>query len=340
MKLADFDYVLPDALIARHPLPTRTDSRLLHCRRQTNAFEHRTFKDLFELVGPNDCLVLNNTRVFNARLHGKKASGGKIEILIERVLDSHHALAHIKSSHAPKTGSLVQFTDQVEAKVIGRQDDLFELHFLCETPLFDFLAQNGQVPLPPYIDRLPDEKDAERYQTVYARHQGAVAAPTAGLHFDQALLQRLKKKGVQIVEITLHVGAGTFQPVRVDDILSHKMHGEIMQVPKVVCDAVMETRKKGGRVIAVGTTCVRALESAASVGKITPYEGETDLFITPGYRFRCVDALITNFHLPKSTLLMLVCALGGYKMMMQAYQTAIDNQYRFYSYGDAMLVSE
>ncbi|WAM56214.1 tRNA preQ1(34) S-adenosylmethionine ribosyltransferase-isomerase QueA [Vreelandella venusta] len=342
MQRADFHFELPDELIARYPSEQRSDCRLLCVDGQSGALEHRQFADLLELLEPGDLLVFNDTRVIPARLHGHKASGGKVEMLLERPLDSHRGLAHIRSSKSPKPGTELIFEGDIHAVVEGRRDALFELRFLGDTPMIALLEKHGHMPLPPYITRDDELSDRERYQTVYARRDGAVAAPTAGLHFDQPLLDALAEKGVNSAFVTLHVGAGTFQPVRVDNILEHHMHSEWIEVSETACQQVRDTQAAGKRVIAVGTTSVRCLESAclkSSDGQIAPYSGDTDIFIYPGYEWRCVDALITNFHLPESTLLMLVSAFAGYDHMMRAYRTAVDERYAFFSYGDAMLLT-
>ncbi|MGP5308546.1 tRNA preQ1(34) S-adenosylmethionine ribosyltransferase-isomerase QueA [Vreelandella alkaliphila] len=342
MQRADFHFELPDELIARYPSEQRSDCRLLCVDGQSGALEHRRFADLLELLEPGDLLVFNDTRVIPARLHGHKASGGKVEMLLERPLDSHRGLAHIRSSKSPKPGTELIFEGDIHAVVEGRRDALFELRFLGDTPMIALLEKHGHMPLPPYITRDDELSDRERYQTVYARRDGAVAAPTAGLHFDQPLLDALAEKGVNSAFVTLHVGAGTFQPVRVDNILEHHMHSEWIEVSEAACQQVRNAQAAGKRVIAVGTTSVRCLESAclkSSDGQIAPYSGDTDIFIYPGYEWRCVDALITNFHLPESTLLMLVSAFSGYDHMMRAYRTAVDERYAFFSYGDAMLLT-
>lgn len=341
MKTQDFHFNLPDRLIARYPKPERTASRLLCLDKSTGQCAHRGFSDIESLLEPGDLLVFNNTKVIPARLFGKKVSGGKLEVLIERVLDSQHALAHIRSSKSPKPGSLILVGDDKtwsQVEVVGRRDALFELAFPeGVTPV---LERYGHMPLPPYIEREDELSDRERYQTVYAEKAGAVAAPTAGLHFDEALLQRLTAKGVNFAYVTLHVGAGTFQPVRVEDVTEHKMHSEYLEVSEDVCQHVEAAKAAGRRVVAVGTTSVRSLETAAKSGRIQHYAGDTDIFIYPGYAFRVVDALITNFHLPESTLIMLVSALAGKNNVMNAYQLAVDNEYRFFSYGDAMFIAE
>jgi len=342
MQRADFHFELPDELIARYPSEQRSDCRLLCVDGQSGALAHRRFPDLLDLLEPGDLLVFNDTRVIPARLHGHKASGGKVEMLLERPLDSHRGLAHIRSSKSPKPGTELIFEGDIHAVVEGRRDALFELRFLGDTPMIALLEKHGHMPLPPYITREDELSDRERYQTVYARRDGAVAAPTAGLHFDQPLLDALAEKGINSAFVTLHVGAGTFQPVRVDNILEHHMHSEWIEVTDSTCQQIRETQAAGKRVIAVGTTSVRCLESAcmkSSDGQIAPFSGDTDIFIYPGYEWRCVDALITNFHLPESTLLMLVSAFAGYEHIMQAYRTAVEKRYAFFSYGDAMLLT-
>ena len=337
MQRQDFYFDLPESLIAKAPTEERRGSRLLCLDGETGALAHRRFSDLLELVEPGDLLVFNDTRVIPARLFARKASGGRLEILIERVLDEHRALAHIRSSKSPKPGSEILLEDDTVLKMVDRHDALFELEFPQEGAL-QVLERLGHMPLPPYIDRADTDSDKERYQTVYSRNAGAVAAPTAGLHFDDEMIESLRRKGADTAFVTLHVGAGTFQPVRVDDIHTHKMHTEILDVSEEVCAAVAACKARGGRVIAVGTTSVRALESAAASGELKPTQGETDIFIYPGYQFRVVDRLITNFHLPESTLLMLVSAFAGYRNTMNAYAAAVENEYRFFSYGDAMLI--
>ncbi|MCE8033826.1 tRNA preQ1(34) S-adenosylmethionine ribosyltransferase-isomerase QueA [Billgrantia tianxiuensis] len=342
MQRADFHYELPEELIARYPSERRSDCRLLCVNGESGELAHRRFTDLLELLEPGDLLVFNDTRVIPARLHGHKASGGKVEMLLERPLDAHRGLAHIRSSKSPKPGTELIFEGDVRAVVEGRREALFELRFLGETPLIELLERHGHMPLPPYIDRADELADRDRYQTVYARRDGAVAAPTAGLHFDEPLLERLAAKGVESAFVTLHVGAGTFQPVRADDIREHQMHSEWIEVNEAACDKVRVAQAAGRRVIAVGTTSVRCLESAcrqSTDGRIVPYSGETDIFIYPGYEWRCVDGLITNFHLPESTLLMLVSSFAGYETIMAAYREAVAERYAFFSYGDAMLLT-
>ncbi|KUJ81545.1 tRNA preQ1(34) S-adenosylmethionine ribosyltransferase-isomerase QueA [Microbulbifer flavimaris] len=338
MRRQDFHFDLPDELIARAPARERRGSRLLCLDGPTGAVDHRKFLELPQLVQSGDLLVFNDTRVIPARLFGRKESGGKLEILIERVLDEGRALAHIRSSKSPKPGTRILLEDDTALEMVARHDALFELAFPSEGAL-PVLERLGHMPLPPYIDRPDDEADRERYQTVYNREAGAVAAPTAGLHFDEEMLDTLRDMGVETAFVTLHVGAGTFQPVRVDDIHEHQMHSEVLNVPESVCRAVADCRARGGKVIAVGTTSVRALESAAASGELKPTVGETDIFIYPGYQFQVVDRLITNFHLPESTLMMLVSAFAGYEQTMNAYREAVRERYRFFSYGDAMLIS-
>jgi S-adenosylmethionine:tRNA ribosyltransferase-isomerase len=335
--LDDFDYHLPAELIAQTPARTRSGSRLLHVDGQR--IDDRSFTDLPELVHAGDVLVFNDTRVINARLRGRKPTGGEVEVLIERVLGADTAVAQLKASHAPRIGGTIQLASGVRATVIGREDRFFELRFEGTGDLERWLEQHGEVPLPPYITHVPGASDAERYQTVYARNPGAVAAPTAGLHFDQAMLDRLAERGVRQAFITLHVGAGTFAPVQSQVIAEHRMHAETYAIPGATAEMIAAARAEGGRVVAVGTTSLRALESATDAGgSVRAGAAETALFITPGYRFRVVDRLLTNFHLPKSTLLMLVCAFGGYDAIRHAYAHAIAHRYRFMSYGDAMLL--
>lgn len=336
MQTSDFHFELPDELIAQHPPEKRGDSRLLHVKGRTGVFADRHFSELPDLLQQGDLLVFNDTRVMKARLFGTKETGGKIEILIERLLSPDRAIAHVRASKSPKPMSLILVgNDRIE--VTGRDDAFFELRSI-DTPFANLMERNGHMPLPPYITRSDEDDDMERYQTVYAECEGAVAAPTAGLHFTPELLAELDSKGIQRTHVTLHVGAGTFQPVRVDDLDAHVMHSEWLEVTQEVCDRVHQAREDGNRVVAIGTTSVRALESASASGELQPMKGDTQLFITPGYRFRSVDLMLTNFHLPESTLLMLVSAFGGYKTMMQAYRHAVDQQYRFFSYGDAMLI--
>lgn len=337
MQVADFFFELPESLIARYPLAERRASRLLVLEGPSGALSHRRFVDLLDYVRPGDLMVFNDTRVIPARLFGRKATGGQLEILVERVLDTQCVLAHVRASKSPKAGSSILIDGGGEAQVLGRQESLFELGF--SEPVLPLLERVGHMPLPPYIDRPDEGSDRERYQTVYAQRAGAVAAPTAGLHFDEAMLAALREQGVATAYVTLHVGAGTFQPVRVERIEDHHMHSEWLEVGQAVVDAVAECRARGGRVIAVGTTSVRSLETAARSGQLQPFAGETDIFIYPGKPFHVVDALVTNFHLPESTLLMLVSAFAGYRETMAAYAEAVREGYRFFSYGDAMFIT-
>ena len=339
MKKSDFNYHLPEHLIAQKPLAKRVASRMLCMDKLTGELKDNLFVDFIELINANDLLVLNDTKVIPARLFGTKQTGGKVEILIERVLDEYHALAHIRSSKSPKAGAVIELDNGLSCLVTGRENDLFCLQFGDENTVLDLLEQIGHIPLPPYITRADDKEDLTRYQTVFAKQAGAVAAPTAGLHFDQNTMDALEQKGIKKAFVTLHVGSGTFQPVRVDELSDHIMHKEYYSVPEATVDAVRQTREKGGRIIAIGTTAVRALESASRSGQLESGFGDTDLFITPGYTFKSVDAMLTNFHLPESTLLMLISAFAGYDHVMDAYQHAIKQQYRFFSYGDAMFLA-
>ncbi|MFN3880201.1 MAG: tRNA preQ1(34) S-adenosylmethionine ribosyltransferase-isomerase QueA [Nitrincola lacisaponensis] len=339
MRVSDFSFELPDELIARFPLERRSASRLLCLDGDTGVLQHRQFSDLTELLRPGDLLVFNDTRVIPARLYGQKASGGQVEVLIERLQGDQQALAHIRSSRAPKPGSQLLLEGGIQVEVTGRQGSLFVLQF---DPLGDVMAQleaHGHMPLPPYMQREDQPSDRERYQTVYNRRPGAVAAPTAGLHFDQPLLDALQQQGIETAFVTLHVGAGTFQPVKVDRVEEHTMHAEYIEVSETVCEAVRAARARGGRVVAVGTTSVRSLETASQSGELQPFSGDSQIFIYPGYRFRSVDAMITNFHLPESTLLMLVSAFAGQDNIRAAYAEAIAERYRFFSYGDAMFMT-
>lgn len=343
MKTADFDYDLPDELIAQHPAVSRSSSRLLCLDGNTGLTQDRLFAELPQFVRPHDIFVLNDTKVIKARLHGHKATGGVVEVLVERILPNETggtniALAHLRASKSPKPGSRIQFTDGVMATMLHREDDLFALKFDGDASVYDILARIGEVPLPPYITHNADATDESRYQTVYAKHAGSVAAPTAGLHFDAPMLSALQSAGVKIAYVTLHVGAGTFRPVRDDNISQHVMHAERYSVPQVTVSAIEDAKAKGGRVIAVGTTSMRTLESAAHSGKLMVDSGETSIFITPGFTFQVVDRLVTNFHLPKSTLMMLVSAFAGHANTMAAYRHAVESRYRFFSYGDAMLI--
>lgn len=342
MKLSDFHFDLPDELIARHPEPVRSASRLL-CVEAGGALAHRRFADLPGLLQPGDLLVMNDTRVLAARLFGEKESGGRIELLVERVQGSHELLCHLRASRSPRPGSRLKFAAGVEAEMLGRVDDLFHLRF--SAPVLAVLAAQGEIPLPPYMTRRPEGDDSERYQTVYAHPEKAAsaAAPTAGLHFDESVFAALEARGVQRAYVTLHVGAGTFRPVKAEDVVSHKMHSEWLSVSPETVAAIRETKARGGRVVAVGTTSVRSLETAARGAEpgewLRPYEGETDIFIYPGYDWRVVDALVTNFHLPESSLIMLVSAFAGYENVMAAYREAVAQRYRFFSYGDAMFLT-
>ena len=333
MFLSDFDYELPSDLIAQYPPARRRDSRLLVVGK---SLEDRQFKDLPALLHDGDLLVFNDTRVIRARLHGRKQTGGQVEVLVERVLPASEVLAQVRASKTPKPGTILELAGGCDATVIGREDDMFRLRF--SVPVLEFLQQHGDVPLPPYLNRDSESADNERYQTVYAREPGAVAAPTAGLHFDERMLEETTRMGVQHEYVTLHVGAGTFQPLREEQIEANRLHAERVQVSAEVCDAVRATRASGGRVIAVGTTSVRALETASASGDLQPFDGETDLFVVPGFAFQCVDAMLTNFHLPRSSLMMLVAAFAGRERILDAYRHAVENQYRFFSYGDAMLI--
>jgi len=345
MRRSDFYFDLPGELIAQQPLESRSDSRLLCLDGVTGVFVDRQFRELTTLVSPGDLLVFNNTRVIPARLFAQKQTGGNVEILVERVIDSKNVLAHVRASKSPKPESILTIAGQVQMRVLGRQGDLFQLALEADESVMDVLKAHGQVPLPPYIERNnlvsgsnTSETDKVRYQTVYAQRDGAVAAPTAGLHFDNDLLNRLNAGGVASAFVTLHVGAGTFQPVRVDNIEDHHMHSEYVEIDQTVCDLVQQTRSKGGRVIAVGTTSMRCLETAAMKGDIAPYKGDTNIFIYPGIPIHVTDALVTNFHLSESTLLMLVSALAGKEHIFNAYRHAISQRYRFFSYGDAMFI--
>jgi len=337
MRVAEFDYALPEDLIAQHPAAQRSRSRLLQLDGACGSLSDRSFAELPTLLGPNDVLVLNDTRVIKARLFGRKSTGGRIELLIERMLGEHEALALIRAGHPPRSGSELALGDGLRAEVLGREADLYRVRF-AGLSVVDALERHGAVPLPPYIGHAPEREDADRYQTVYADRPGAIAAPTAGLHFDAPMLERIAAGGVRIVKLTLHVGSGTFQPVRVERIEEHRMHREWFEVPQAVVDAVAAARAAHGCVLAVGTTALRALESAALGGRLQAGGGETELFVYPGFRFRVVDRLLTNFHLPKSSLLMLVAAFGGLENIRRAYAHAIAQRYRFFSYGDAMLI--
>lgn len=338
MQLDDFDYDLPDELIAQFPTAIRGGSRLLTLNGRNGLICDMQFVDFASLLSPSDLLVFNNTKVIKARLFGQKASGGQVEVLVERVLGTHEALAHVRASKSPKPGAVLTLQGNWQVEVLGRAGDLFHLRFLADVDVLSILDQSGRLPLPPYITHTPDEFDDSRYQTVYAQHPGAVAAPTAGLHFDDDMLANLHRMGVDSAYVTLHVGAGTFQPVRVDNIADHTMHSELFSVPPETVDKIAATKARGGKVVAVGTTTLRAVESAARGGQLKSGAGDTDIFITPGYHFNVVDRLLTNFHLPKSTLLMLVSAFAGFDHIRAAYVHAVQQRYRFFSYGDAMLI--
>jgi S-adenosylmethionine:tRNA ribosyltransferase-isomerase len=346
MRVADFAFELPESLIAHYPQAQRSGCRLLSLEGPSGTLSHGVFTDVLDKLNPGDLLVFNNTRVIPARVFGRKASGGKIEMLVERMLDDKRVLAHVRASKAPKPGAelLLGEDESVKATMVARHDALFEIVFDDERAVLDILNSVGHMPLPPYIDRPDEEADRELYQTVYSARPGAVAAPTAGLHFDEPLLQALKEKGIEMAFVTLHVGAGTFQPVRVDNIEEHHMHAEYAEVPQEVVDAVLACKARGNnKVVAVGTTSVRSLESAAKASQdalIAPFFDDTQIFIYPGYEYQVIDALITNFHLPESTLIMLVSAFAGYQHTMAAYRAAVAEQYRFFSYGDAMFISK
>ncbi len=339
MKKSDFTYFLPEELIAQYPLKARDASRLLYLEKDTGALQDRQFTDLIDLLNTNDVLVFNDTKVMPARLFGHKVSGGKVEILIERIIDHHHAIAHIKANKTPKENTRVQLSPAYSCTVLGRAGDLFQLVFHGEETVWQILTAIGHTPLPHYINRADEETDLDRYQTVFAKQMGAVAAPTAGLHFSESMMAKLQAHGIATAFVTLHVGGGTFQPVRVEDIAEHTMHNEYYCVPDATVAAVKQAQAKKGRVVAIGTTAVRALESAAAGGELQACFGDTRLFITPGYPFQCVDAVFTNFHLPESTLLMLVSAFAGHTQTLSAYRHAVEQRYRFFSYGDAMFIA-
>lgn len=342
MLRSDFHFDLPQELIAQRPLERRSASRLLCLDGASGRYEDAMMRDLPERLGPGDLIVFNDTRVIPARLRGRKASGGAVEVLVDRVLDEGRVLAHVRASHAPRAGTALHLAQgAAEAVVEGREADLFRLRFEglhTRAQVIEMLERVGLVPLPPYIRRTADAADGARYQTVFARNRGAVAAPTAGLHFDEELLQRLDERGIEFAFTTLHVGAGTFQPVREDEVEHHVMHAEWMEVDEALCRRVQAVRERGGRVVAVGTTVVRSLETAAQRGRLQPFSGESRLFIYPGFEFRVIDAMVTNFHLPESTLLMLVSAFAGREQVLAAYRHAVAQRYRFFSYGDAMLL--
>jgi len=345
MKVSDFSFELPPALIARYPMKDRSASRLLSVQGNSGELKHLRFTDVVDLIDENDLLIFNDTRVIPARLFGEKETGGKIEVLVERVLDEKSFLAHLRSSKSPKPGCKLRLENSIDAVMVKRQGSLFEIHIDHSSTVLEVLESIGHMPLPPYIDRPDEDADKERYQTVYNKNPGAVAAPTAGLHFDQAVLTKLQDKGVDFAFVTLHVGAGTFQPVKVDNILDHQMHSEYAEVSQDVIDKINQTKAKGGRVIAVGTTSVRSVESAAQASiktghDLAPFFAETSIFIYPGYKFQIIDALVTNFHLSESTLLMLVSAFSGKEHIDNAYKVAIQEKYRFFSYGDAMFLTK
>ncbi|KAF0286129.1 tRNA preQ1(34) S-adenosylmethionine ribosyltransferase-isomerase QueA [Spiribacter sp. SSL99] len=338
MQVSDFNYELPTHLIASEPLPNRTDSRLLVLDPATGGVTDRQFPAIRDYLQPGDLLVVNDTRVLPARLYGHKASGGQVEILLERLTGEGEALAQLRANKTPAIPSTLTLEGDLSVEVMAREGDFFRLRFAGDEPLPVLLERHGHMPLPPYIKRADRPDDRQRYQTVFAERPGAVAAPTAGLHFDEPLLEALRSDGIETATLTLHVGAGTFQPIRTDSLEEHRMHAEWLSVPASVCEAVARTRARGGRVVAVGTTVVRALESAAQTGELQPFEGETEIFIYPGFPFQVIDGLITNFHLPGSTLVMLVSALAGRESILAAYRHAVEAEYRFFSYGDAMLI--
>ncbi len=348
MQVVDFHFDLPEHLIAKSPKKDRASSNLMSLQGESGDIQHKQFQQILDLINPGDLMIFNNTRVIPARLFGQKASGGKVEILVERIIDEHTVLAHVRANKSPKPGNVLILEGEVEAEMVGRQDDLFELKFTGDETVLSALERKGHMPLPPYIDRPDTEEDKERYQTVYNEKPGAVAAPTAGLHFTDELLAQLKDKGVNTEFVTLHVGAGTFQSIRVDDVKEHKMHSEYAEVPSSVIEAIRKTKAAGKRVIAVGTTSVRSIESAAwksgmtagNFDQLQNFTGETDIFIYPGFEFKVVDAMVTNFHLPESTLIMLVSAFAGQENILKAYNEAIAKEYRFFSYGDAMFLTK
>ncbi len=341
MQLNDFNFELPAELIARFPLAKRSASRLLCLNKKNADIIHRQFDEIVNLIDEGDLLVFNDTKVIPARLLGRKSSGGQVEILVERILDKQHLLAQVRASKALRIGDYILFSQRIILEVIARKNQFYELRYPDKHySILELIESIGQIPLPPYMNRAAEESDKERYQTIYAKHKGSVAAPTAGFHFDEELLQKLRDKRIETGYLTLHIGAGTFTPVRVENIKEHTMHAEYLDVPSDLCKQIEFTKTRGKRVIAVGTTSMRALETASQSGQIEPYQGETSIFIYPGYQFRCVDALITNLHLPRSSLLMLVCAFGGHDKVLCAYQEAVKQAYRFYSYGDAMWVEK
>lgn len=338
MHLSDFDYMLPQTLIASRPLANRSASKLM-CLSNTNTIHHRYFYNIIDLIKPGDLLIFNDTKVIPARLYGRKTTGGKVEVLIERILDTTRALVQLRVSKLPHIGDELIFADDIRLVVSHKHQQFYEL-FSRSNNILDIIETIGQVPLPHYMQRSPDDDDKTRYQTVYAQHKGSVAAPTAGFHFDEQLLRQLRAKQVEMAYLTLHIGAGTFAPVRVSNIALHQMHAEYLSISAEVCQKINATKANGKRVIAVGTTSMRALETACQNGTMMPYQGDTQIFIYPGYEFQCADVLITNFHLPHSTLLMLVCAFAGHEQVLHAYGEAVRQLYRFYSYGDAMWVEK
>lgn len=336
MKLSDFDYYLPEELIASEPLVNRSDSRLLVVN--NDSLRDCIFSDIIDYINNGDLLIINNTRVVKARMFGNKPSGGKVEVMLERVINNKEIIAHVRTSKSIKIGMLVELAGNITMEVVERLDGLFRLSILQDIDIYEYLENFGNLPLPPYMHRQADKYDESRYQTVYAEHNGSVAAPTAGLHFTPEILAQLKAKGVNVGHVTLHVGSGTFKPVSVENISEHKMHSEVFHISEATINLIRETQKNGGKIIAVGTTSLRTLETVAKRG-LHAQSGETDIFITPGFKFELVDKLITNFHLPRSTLLMLVSAFCGKALIDRTYQHAINNKYRFFSYGDAMLLT-
>lgn len=338
MQLADFEFELPVELIARYPATERTQSKLMKIGKEIS---HHIFADVIDFINQGDLVIFNDTKVIPARLYGQKKTGGKVEVLVERILDDKSILAQMRVSKTPRVGDFILFANDIRLQVIGRAEKFFQLRYnLNDKTILQIIELIGNIPLPPYMQREAEESDKERYQTVYAKHDGSVAGPTAGFHFDKNLLTKLAEKQVNTAYLTLHIGAGTFLPVRVENIVEHKMHAEYFEVSEQVCEQIKKTKANGKRVIVVGTTTMRALESACASGELKPFKGDTNIFIYPGYKFHIADALITNLHLPGSTLLMLVSAFGGHSQMMQAYAEAVKNNYRFYSYGDAMWISQ
>lgn len=337
MQVSDFDFHLPTELIARFPIAKRSASRLMHLK--NGKISHHTFSDILQFLNPGDLVIFNDTKVIPARLRGHKKTGGQVEVLVERILSERHLLAQMRVSKSPHVSDLLYFPEDIKFKVIARKEPFYELELVdCAQPLLKVIEQIGEIPLPPYMQRNADEDDKTRYQTIYAKYDGSVAAPTAGLHFDEELVAKLKVKQIQLGYLTLHIGAGTFKPVRAERIEDHQMHAEYFELSPALCELIRCTKEKGKKIVAVGTTTLRSLETASRTGRVEPFAGETSIFIYPGFNFNCVDALITNLHLPRSTLLMLVSAFGGYTELMAAYQSAVKNNYRFYSYGDAMWI--